>query len=75
MKMFFLVITKNSNSEILVRLLLKYGMELRMKNYDIKKLWEITGKIRLLGRCMKNQYIWDKLPKKGWGGGLDSLQI
>ena len=67
--MFFSVITKNLNSEILTKmqLLLKDGMGLRLKNFNIvgftkKSYFQAGGHEKPIYR--------GELPKKGGGGGL-----
>ena len=65
--MFFSVITKNLNWEILANFnFLKEGMGLRMKNFNIRR---VHRKIRFLGEeVMKNQYIGGNcLKRRGLG--------
>ena len=61
--MFLSAITTNLNWEVSIQnLILKDGMELRMKNFDIIGL---TGKSDFQGGFTKNQYIEENFLKSG----------
>ena len=72
--MFFSVITKNSNWEILTKNLvtfLKEKMVLRVKNFDI---FGVHLKIRFLGGVTENQYRGENCLKRGGLGWFSDLR-
>ena len=71
--MFFFVLTKNLNWEILAKNLVIYKKVGRGGGWEILILWGFTEKFQFLGRGVHKKTIsMGDLPKKG---GLDSLQV